>query len=283
VLAVLLVRSIGIPSAVEGGSRTLGLELDEEVAEDFSSIAKAMFTAFRCLMGDCETQFGQPLVKLLALAYGFWFQIGYMASTLFVTFGLFNLIMAIYIENTMSVAKEEEEKSRGKRERESIRVAHLTKKLLLRFYSAHRTYEQYQVLGDADQVSVKELLSTKVKSFDVDDTAEISKELFYIVLQDHEVQRLMDQLDIPPDRAHLFDILDADGSGGLHVTELVQGLLSIRGQVRKSDTTASLLAVRSLQTHFRQFERASHEHQHCVLQYLERMAGTIRTNNSCLF
>jgi len=49
------------------------------------------------------------------------------------------------------------------------------------------------------------------------------------------------------DRASLFDIFDADGSGELHVVELVQGLLKVRGEARKSDILAALLSVRSLQ------------------------------------
>ncbi|CAK8991324.1 unnamed protein product [Durusdinium trenchii] len=50
----------------------------------------------------------------------------------------------------------------------------------------------------------------------------ITKELFLLVIQDRCVQRLMDELDLPPDRANLFEAIDADGSGTLHVTELVQ-------------------------------------------------------------
>ena len=33
----------------------------------------------------------------------------------------------------------------------------------------------------------------------------------------------MDDLDLPPDRANLFEVIDADGSGTLKLTELVQG------------------------------------------------------------
>ncbi len=42
------------------------------------------------------------------------------------------------------------------------------------------------------------------------------------MIQDHGVQTLMDELDLPPDRANLFEVIDADGSGTLHITELVQ-------------------------------------------------------------
>jgi len=57
----------------------------------------------------------------------------------------------------------------------------------------------------------------------------------------------MDELDLPPDRANLFEVIDADGSGTLQITELVQGLLKIRGDISKSDTVASLLATKAVQ------------------------------------
>ena len=79
------------------------------------------------------------------------------------------------------------------------------------------------------------------------DQVAITKELFLLVIQDRKVQQLMDDLDLPPDRANLFEMLDADGSGTLQTTELLQGLLKIRGEVNKSDTVASLLATKAVQ------------------------------------
>ena len=49
-----------------------------------------------------------------------------------------------------------------------------------------------------------------------------AKAMKIIFSQDRDVQRLMDELDLPPDRANLFEVIDADGSGTLHITELVQ-------------------------------------------------------------
>lgn len=43
----------------------------------------------------------------------------------------------------------------------------------------------------------------------------------------------MDDLDLPKDRANLFEALDADSSGALHLAELAQGLLKVRGELKK--------------------------------------------------
>lgn len=56
----------------------------------------------------------------------------------------------------------------------------------------------------------------------------------------------MNDLDLPTDRANLFEVIDADGTGTLNVTELVQGLLKIRGDLSKSDTVAVLLTTKAI-------------------------------------
>ncbi|CAE7724705.1 CACNA1S [Symbiodinium pilosum] len=64
----------------------------------------------------------------------------------------------------------------------------------------------------------------------------------------------MDELELPPDRANLFEVIDADGSGTLAIAELVQGLLKIRGEINKSDTVAALLAAKAVQNMVLEFK-----------------------------
>merc|ERR1712025_1292491 len=59
-----------------------------------------------------------------------------------VSFGLFNLIMAIYLEQTLSAAKDTDEKHKHRRERESLRVAHKTRQLVVKFCSAQRIFQE---------------------------------------------------------------------------------------------------------------------------------------------
>mmetsp|Transcript_12851 Transcript_12851/g.40356 ORF Transcript_12851/g.40356 Transcript_12851/m.40356 type:complete len:817 (-) Transcript_12851:81-2531(-) len=217
----------------------------------FTSVGNSVLTAFRCFVGDCNTSKGRPITKLLADAYGWYFVVPYFASMVFVTFGLFNLIVAIYIESTMNAAKMTEEKGKMQRKRESIRIAHLTRQLLKKFCAAQSLFLDKLTL-DSTTREVRKMLRCSMFD-DVDDIAiPVSKEMFLLVIQDSGVQKLMDDLDIPPDRASLFDILDADGSGGLEVTELIQGLLRVRGEAKKSDVIGSLLAVRAVQNMLRQ-------------------------------
>merc|ERR1712176_1098628 len=75
---------------------------------------------------------------------------------------------------------------------------------------------------------------------------DITRELFLITLQDREVQQILDELDVPPNRAQLFDVLDANQNGTLSVEELVRNLLLVCGEARRSDQIACLLSVRAL-------------------------------------
>merc|ERR1712137_1203058 len=59
-------------------------------------------------------------------------------------------------------------------------------------------------------------------------------------------QKLLDDLDVPSERARLFDVFDADGNGRLGVRELLQGLLKVRGEPQRSDVLAGNLGVRAL-------------------------------------
>ncbi|CAE6953421.1 unnamed protein product [Symbiodinium sp. CCMP2592] len=173
--------------------------------------------------------------------------------------GIFNVILAVYVDITMRAAKENDVNSAEQYARESIRVARCARELLKRFATAYRE------LSDADHgpsavemMSSMEFTSNRAGVFtddDVHDQIEISKELFLVVIQDRGVQQLMDELDLPPDRANMFEVIDADGNGTLHVQELVQGMLKIRGDLTKSDTVAALLATKALQSTVVQIKR----------------------------
>jgi len=229
---------------------TIGQDVQRRIIkgeELLTTVPNSMLTAFRCFTGDCATATGKPIAKLLSDEYGARFILPYVAAVVMITFGLFNLIMAIYVENTISAARLDNESNKTRRDRESLRVAHVTKQLLKKICAA------YQTFSGASDTKSSTGTGFSVKDVDIDDVFQeitddmvVSKELFLLLVQDQEIQALLDALNVPPDRAHLFDVLDADDSGGLHIEELVQGLLKVRGDTRKSDQVACLLATKAL-------------------------------------
>jgi len=251
--AVLYVMS-GFATLTIGNSETaekLGL------TEYFYNIPRSMFTAFRCFTGECVNEAGQPIHYMLAAEFGSPFVLAYVASYMLVTMGIFNVILAVYVDITMKAAKETDAVTAEQYSRESIRIARTTRELLKKFSLAHRVYhlnegeEEEEDKAEAEESTRTKLAKMKTTTmFEEDGMHEkiaISKELFLLVVQDQTVQALMDELDLPPDRANLFEIIDADGSGTLQITELLHGLLKIRGEINKSDAVASLLATRAVQ------------------------------------
>jgi hypothetical protein len=84
----------------------------------------------------------------------------------------------------------------------------------------------------------------------------LTKRKFNKAIEDPEVRKLLDELDInDTDHATLFDVLDADSSGSLTMQELLQGLIQVQGQARAMDTVAVRLAVKAMQQKMIEQER----------------------------
>lgn len=226
---------------------------DQTIADDnlFASVPRSMFTVFRCLFGDCTSSAGTPIVYKLSELYGLTFVLPYVAVIMFVTFGLFNLIFAIYVESTLAEAKSIEERDRTARYRESVRIARLTKQLLKMFSDAEEKHgtpiRRALSLRPVQCRSLDTQYEDSGPGSNFMPSLKISKELFLVVIQDPEVQKILNELDLPAERANLFDILDANGSGTIGALELLEGILKVRGQPRQSDIVGCLLAIRSLQ------------------------------------
>jgi len=252
VLLIFAIYVIAVFSTALIGKTTGNLEPTIKVL--FSKVGMSMFTGFRCFTGDCTDEAGNSIPLKLESYFGFPFALAYCTTTMMVTFGIFNIIIAIYIEKTLDAAKIQSLMDKKTRDRESLRVAHVTKRLLKKFCRAVRFFGKDVQDDRAHGIKMGKLLNDatheeedEIEDFDMT----ISKDLFLLVIQHKEVQALLDELDIPHDRASLFDVLDADGSGDLEVTELVHGFLKVRGDARKSDVVAGLLSIRAVQEQLR--------------------------------
>eukprot|EP00913_Durusdinium_trenchii_P023569 g22144.t1 len=109
-IADLTLQWVGTESDVQGTSllrfcRLIRLEA-LDVDKYFKNIPASMFTAFRCFTGECVNREGQPIHEMLAEAFQLPFIIGYVACYMLVTMGIFNVILAVYVDITMKAAKE---------------------------------------------------------------------------------------------------------------------------------------------------------------------------------
>ena len=103
---------------------------------------------------------------------------------------------------------------------------------------------------------IRAVYSSEANKFDplLDDCGvqkdlEIGRETFDRILTEPRVIELLEQLGVDEvDSVGLFDVLDSDDSGTVSTEELVDGILMVRGQLKKSDTIATRLAVKAIQT-----------------------------------
>jgi len=212
------------------------------VDEEFSTVSRSSFTVFRCVLGDCSSRAGVPIILHLADTIGSGIYIIYAVVMVSVTLGLFNLIAGIFVENTMEAAKLNDVSMKKHRKAMEISVKKKTGDLLLKMCQLERV-----------ELS--------------DPNAFITKERFEDALRNESIQNLLDDLGIQQtERPDLFNVLDADGNGKLNIKELVAGLARLRGEARKSDNIATRLAVTSMQTTFRSFERMCLSNQREILQ-----------------
>jgi hypothetical protein len=273
VISVFLTLSVG-----NGPSRgTLRFETERHSA--FSTVPRSMFTTFKCLLiVECATNDGGSLLNMLFAEYGWLFAGGYVMCFLVISVGVMNLIMAIYIDNTICQAKVQETRFKNMRNRDSIRVAKTMKELVLKLYAKQKSWQSRgdsfmaNHHDDTKEGRSKSCVMTIAEDTVIDDDFEVSREVFFYGIQDPEVQELMDELDIPPERASLFDVLDADSSGQIHATELVNGLLKVRGDTQRSDIVAPLIAIRALQQTIQKFESACFENHKLIFAQFDKYA-----------
>lgn len=255
---------------------------DLGLAAHFENIPASMFTAFRCFSGECFAESGQPIAAVLAHSHGTAFVMCYTASYIFVSLGIYNVILAVYVDITMRAAKESEAVTAEQHSRESIRIARTTRELLKKFAAAYRMFSDMDEPGRSGARIDFKPMESSFTDEDIHEHIAITKELFLLIIQDQSVQFLMDELDLPHDRANLFEIIDADGSGTLHVTELVQGLLKIRGEVKKSDAVATLLATKAIQNMVLELKEEQAEFRNTVLKKIEPRQRTSRSESAVM-
>jgi len=224
----------------------------EDVVPLFRTLEESMATLFRCFTGDCSSEAGRPLVPTMSRTFGWVFALGWIGCIMLVTFGVFNLIMAIYIDNTMNAAISHQNEKKAIR-KEAKRVAECTRKLMNRFYFAQWKANSGQTISSVDIMTVFNDIPDDTQDISID----VTKEIFLTVLQDPSTQKLMDDLEIPMERAKLFDMFDADGNGVLNVREIIQGFLRVRGETQRSDILAGYLSVRALLHIVREFKETA--------------------------
>eukprot|EP00928_Gymnodinium_smaydae_P089821 TRINITY_DN73720_c0_g1_i1.p1 TRINITY_DN73720_c0_g1~~TRINITY_DN73720_c0_g1_i1.p1 ORF type:complete len:655 (-),score=112.64 TRINITY_DN73720_c0_g1_i1:64-2028(-) len=235
-------------------------EEDETIRTMFPNVPTSFFTVFRCIVGsECSDSNGRPLFVLLTARYGWGFAMLYCLTMMLMTFGLFNVIVAIYVENTVAAAKYNDIYNKRKRLQDKSFFVDKTNELLLFIWDAHqdrRSVDRRFADDDSDDTA-----SLDDKIFDVDKASKLhlTAEFFEEMCAHPRFADILRDLDIADeDQLDLFCTLDMDGGGTLDVGELVMGIAKLRGEARRADIVSTLLMVKSLQMQFQEFVQSVH-------------------------
>ncbi|CAJ1405263.1 unnamed protein product [Effrenium voratum] len=229
---------------------------------EFSTIHNSMFTLFRCFTEACETYDGDPLPEQLFQRFGPAFHIPYIITTMLVTVGLFNLIMAVFIDNVTKSQNQRKQKELG----ESAEMTECALKMVLaKFINEPRAgQDSKDMLKRVSEDALKKLASLTDagrsrnqaeqrrianEAFKVLEECHINitREVFQAWLKDPEFVRVLEEAEVDiSNKFELFNILDVDSGGELSVEELLTGLMGLRGDVSKGDVVSILLRVRDI-------------------------------------
>jgi len=221
-------------------------------AMHFTSLGDSLFTVFRCIVAsDCTDAEGLPLFVSISDKHGWGYSILYMLAYTFMTFGLFNVIVAIYVENTVAAAKYNEVYMKRGRLNDQRLLAEKAASLV------RLVWDIFQEHGSAHEASTSGLAS-KPSAQEISDLASemhITPELFDVLRGHPRFQEILTELDVADeDQLDLFETLDFDGSGSIDLQELILGISKLRGDARRADIVGISLMVRSLQHQLFDFE-----------------------------
>merc|ERR1711879_347468 len=102
----------------------LGIFMRSLVGEqeaEFGSVLDSMMTLFRCFVDGCAAYDGTPLADRLKKTYGPIVFLGYILVMMLVTVGIFNMIMAMFIDKAVSAAARRKQKELSANAKETER------------------------------------------------------------------------------------------------------------------------------------------------------------------
>ncbi|CAE7462817.1 cac [Symbiodinium sp. CCMP2592] len=221
--------------------------LSELVDDEMSTVANSMFTLFRCFTDGCVARDGRPLNELLAQEWGLIWVIPYVFMYVGVTLGLFNLIMAIFIDNVMAnqmQRKLQEISNTAANVEVDIKEQLLRLTLLSKTFGIPEEIEREIKALDGHFSSNVARTRAKFEAL-IGAKVVITKAAFLSWLTDPEFLRVLKDADIETaNQSGIYEVLDADMSNSLSIEEVFVGLMRLRGPIAKSEIVGLILRLR---------------------------------------
>eukprot|EP00440_Ansanella_granifera_P033698 gb/GFBE01036561.1/.p1 GENE.gb/GFBE01036561.1/~~gb/GFBE01036561.1/.p1 ORF type:complete len:481 (+),score=104.09 gb/GFBE01036561.1/:1-1443(+) len=220
---------------------------------EFSSMPSSMFTLFRCFTDGCSAYNGTPLSETLRQDLGSWdllYIFGYVMVMMLVMLGIFNMVMAMFLETAMSAAVRRKQRELSERAPETCsEFKRIIAQLLVceGASMAKNLPVRTNSFGVGARLNDKDLVGEEVYNALVLEDRSVSRSQFMSWLELPVFVNALENADIDTSTMNeMFDTLDADMGGNLELDELVTGLMKLRGPISKNDIIATRLKVREL-------------------------------------
>eukprot|EP00746_Dinoflagellata_sp_MGD_P083605 gnl/MRDRNA2_/MRDRNA2_33263_c0_seq1.p1 gnl/MRDRNA2_/MRDRNA2_33263_c0~~gnl/MRDRNA2_/MRDRNA2_33263_c0_seq1.p1 ORF type:complete len:913 (-),score=170.67 gnl/MRDRNA2_/MRDRNA2_33263_c0_seq1:20-2758(-) len=251
----------------------------------FSTVPRSMWTVFRCVSGmGCDNYDESALTHQLTEIYGPGFTIIFCFIFVVINFGLFNLVMALIVEYSVQNAKFLDRKVAAARHKERMHIASKLRELVRQFCTIENVTTnlaqsqkpglRQHIKDFRDFLFPQAIDNVEAALGDVRDVAiEVTREQYEKLMQNPEVNRLMDDLQLPEgDRLELFDAFDADADGTLTNAELTKGILKARGHdSTRADCAAAHSSIRNITKSLKNFECSAMDQEDHIQLRLKRL------------
>ena len=224
-----------------------------------TDVLGCMFSVFRCILGDCTTQGGESLVLVFSDGFGMGFDLVYAFAMVVVTFGLFNIITAIFVEATLKGLKASDREQKFAKAHQSgwmtQQLARFVKLATQDVMSARKRKTNQeghsQVMGPLmGRISSLGLSASRPASDEKVLTEElfVTEDEFLRLIRKTEVQQLLCDMDINVEpREGIFSAFVTEEDGSVSMSEIVSGLMRFRGDLNKIDMAIARSELENLQ------------------------------------
>lgn len=215
---------------------------------EFATVDASMLTLFRCFSDSCDGFNAKPLIPRLNEKYGLSFLISYILMWMTIVLGVFNLIMAVFVDAVMedhAIRKTRSIAETARRFEVDI-MEHLLRLSQNQSAIVSQNVKE-EIEGIAESASNRAVCVRAQFQCLAHASVVISRSAFDVYMSDEKLLSTLTEAEIEVDHGrNIFDFLDADMGGYLTAVELLQGLVSLRGPVSKLEIVGMRLKIRHI-------------------------------------
>eukprot|EP00930_Biecheleria_cincta_P069134 TRINITY_DN56912_c0_g1_i1.p1 TRINITY_DN56912_c0_g1~~TRINITY_DN56912_c0_g1_i1.p1 ORF type:complete len:646 (+),score=74.70 TRINITY_DN56912_c0_g1_i1:39-1940(+) len=215
---------------------------------EFRDIQSSMFSLFRCFTEGCAAYDGTPLTERLRIKYGALFLIAYIFMWAGICLGVFNLIVAIFIDDVSNTQVDRKLQEMAKNVHNvEVNIKENLVRLILQSRATGVAPEIEEEIVSMEHSFTSRAARIRAQFQCLEDSRiVIARSAFETYMSDAQFANVLQHSEIETTYGSIYDFLDADMGGWLSVHEVYEGLMSLRGPVNKAEVVGLRLKIRHI-------------------------------------